>query len=70
MSKSSFDLSVSYHDFQLIFRPALTLNGRLNKENYMLKMMLLHPNLATNARVVFNRCSLLITILTYHASKT
>ena len=33
-------------------------------------MMLLHPNLATNARVVFKLCSLLITTLTYHATKT
>ena len=33
-------------------------------------MMLLHLNLATNARVVFTLCSLLIATLTYHASKT
>ena len=31
----------------------------------MLKMMLLHPNLATNARAVFKLCSLLITNFTY-----
>ena len=31
--------------------------------------MLLHPNLAKNARVVFKLGSLLITTLTYHASK-
>ena len=29
-------------------------------------MMPLHPNLATNARVVFKLCSLLTTTLTYH----
>ena len=34
-------------------RPNLTLNGMLNKKSYMLKMMLLHLNLAKNARVVF-----------------
>ena len=33
-------------------------------------MMLRHPNLAANARVVFKLCLLLITTLTYHASKT
>ena len=31
-------------------------------------MMLLHAILATNTRVVFNLCSLLITTLNYHAS--
>ena len=31
----------------------------------MLKMMLLYPNLATNAKVFFKLCSLLITTLTY-----
>ena len=36
----------------------------------MLKMMLLQPNLATNARIAFNLCTLLITITTDHASKT
>ena len=51
-------------------RPTLALNDMQNKKIYMLKMMLLHPNLATNARVVFKLSSLLITILTYHASKT
>ena len=34
-------------------RPALTLNSMLNKKIYMLKMMLLHPNLAASARVVY-----------------
>ena len=33
-------------------------------------MLLLYSNLATNARVVFKLCSLLITTLTYHASNT
>ena len=33
-------------------------------------MMLLPPNLATNARVVFKLCSMLLTTLTYQASKT
>ena len=33
-------------------------------------MMLLHPNLAANARVVFKLCYLFITTLTYYASKT
>ena len=33
-------------------------------------MMLPHPNLALHPRVVFELCSLLITTLTYHASKT
>ena len=33
-------------------------------------MMLLHPNLATYSRVIFKLCSLLITTLTYHESKT
>ena len=47
-------------------RPALTLNSMLNKKIYMLKMMLLHPNLATSARVVFKLCSLLITTLHDH----
>ena len=51
-------------------RPTLTLNDMLNKKNYMLKMMLLHPNLGENVRVVFKLCSLLITTLTYYASKT
>ena len=51
-------------------RPTLALNDMQNKKKYMLKMMLLHPNLATNARVVFKLSSLLITILTYHVSKT
>ena len=36
----------------------------------MFKMMLLHPNVATNARVVFKICSKLITTIAYHASKT
>ena len=49
---------------------ALTLNDMLSKKNYVLKMMLLHPDLATNARVVFKLCLLLINTLTYHASKT
>ena len=48
--------------------PSLTLNDMLNKRNYTAKMMLLHPSLATNARVVFKLCSLLSTTLTYHAS--
>ena len=48
----------------------LTLNGMLNKRNCRLKMMLLHSNLAKNARVVSKLCSLLITTLTYHESKT
>ena len=30
-------------------------------------MMLLHAILATNTRVIFNLCSLLITTLNYHA---
>ena len=34
----------------------------------MLKIILLQPNLATNAKVVFKLCSLLITTLTYHTS--
>ena len=51
-------------------RPTLTLNGLLNKKEYMLKLMLLHPNLAVKTRVVFKLCSLLITTLNYHASKT
>ena len=51
-------------------RPTLTLNGMLNKRNCKLKIMLLHPNLAKNARVVSKLCSLLITTLTYHESKT
>ena len=51
-------------------RPTLTLKDMLNKKNYVLKMMLLHPNLATNSRVIFKLCSLLITTLTYHESKT
>ena len=38
------------------------------QKNYMFKMMLLHPN-ATNDRVVFKLCPLLITLLTYDASK-
>ena len=33
-------------------------------------MILLHPTLATNARVVSKLCSFLITTLTYHALKT
>ena len=33
-------------------------------------MMLLHPNLAANARDVFKLYSLLITTLTYNAPKT
>ena len=33
-------------------------------------MMLLHLNLAANARVVLKFCSLLIITLTYHESKT
>ena len=36
----------------------------------MFKMTLLHPNVATNARVVFQICSKLITTIAYHASKT
>ena len=32
-------------------------------------MMLLHPNVAANARVVFKLHSLLIAALTVHASK-
>ena len=40
------------------------------QKNYMLKMILLHPNLAANAKVLFKLCSLLITTLSYHASKT
>ena len=51
-------------------RPTLTLNDMLMKKTYMLKMMLLYPNLAANARVVFKLCSLLITTLTYRASET
>ena len=51
-------------------RSTLTLNGMLNKKkNYILKMMLLHPNLAANARIVFKLCSLLITTLTYNVLK-
>ena len=46
-------------------RPMLNLNGMLNKKNYMLKMMQLHPNLATNAIAVVKVSSLLITTLTY-----
>ena len=45
------------NDYLAAPRPNLTLNGMLNKKNYMLKMILLHPNLATNARVVFKLCS-------------
>ena len=48
----------------------LTLNGIVNKKDYMLNMMLLHPNLATNTSVFFKLCSLLATTLTYHALKT
>ena len=33
-------------------------------------MMLLHPNVATNATVVLKLCLLLIATLTYRASKT
>ena len=33
-------------------------------------MMPLHPNSTTNTRVVYKLCSLLITTLTYYASKT
>ena len=32
-------------------------------------MMLLHPNSAANARIVFKLCSLLITTLTYNVLK-
>ena len=32
-------------------------------------MMLLHPNLATNARDFFKLCALLIPTLTYHELK-
>ena len=46
----------------------LTLNGMLNKK-YMLKMVLLHPNLPIKARVTFKPCSFLISTLTYHASE-
>ena len=38
--------------------------------DYMFKMILLHPNLATNAKVVFKLCSILISTITYLASKT
>ena len=46
------------------------LNGILNKKDYALKMMLLRPKLAANARVVFKLGLLLATTLTYHALKT
>ena len=51
-------------------KPTLTLNGILNKRNYRLKIMLLHPNLTKTARVDSKLCSLLITTLTYRESKT
>ena len=35
----------------------------------MLKMIQLHPNFPTNAKVTFKFCSSIITILTYQASK-
>ena len=41
-------------------RPTLALNGMINKKNYIFKMILLYSNLATNARVNFKFCSLLI----------
>ena len=52
-------------NYSPVQRPTLNLNGMLNKKNYMLKMMQLHPNLATNAIVVAKVSSLLITTLTY-----
>ena len=39
-------------------------------KNCMLKMILMHHNLATNARIVFKLSSLLMNTLTYHVSKT
>ena len=44
-------------------KPTFTLNDMLNK-SFMIKTMLLQPNLATNARDVFKLCSLFITTLT------
>ena len=41
----------------------LTLNDMLNKKSYVLEILLLCSNLATNARVVFKLCSMLITTL-------
>ena len=52
-------------NYSPVQRPTLNLNGMLNKKNYMLKMMQLHPNLATDAIVVAKVNSLLITTLTY-----
>ena len=46
----------------------LTLNDMLNKKTICSKCY--YSNLTTNARVVFKLCLLLITTLTYHASKT
>ena len=45
------------NNYLAISRPNLTLNDMLNKKNCMLKMMLLHPNLAANDRVIFKLCS-------------
>ena len=52
-------------NYSPVQRPTLSLNGMLYKKNYMLKMMKLHPNLATNASAVAELNSLLITTLTY-----
>ena len=54
-------ISYLYQLFDCRTRPTLTLNDMLNKINYMLKIIPLHPNLATNARVNFKSRSLLIT---------
>ena len=51
-------------------KPNFDVKWYTKQKNYMLKMILLHPILATNARVVFKLSSLLITTLTCHQSKT
>ena len=53
--------------YLVVSRPILTLSGIL--EN-MMKMMLLHSNIAINARDVFKVFSVLMTTLIYHVSKT
>ena len=56
-----------WFSYLVVPRPILTLSGIL--EN-MMKMMLLHSNIAINARDVFKVFSFLMTTLIYHISKT
>ena len=62
--KDSFLIS-----YLAVSRPTLTLNDVVNRKSNA-QNDTNAPNLASNARVVFKLCSLLITIITYHTSKT